>query len=115
MLPPAAVNQQLLSDLFARAVESHVDNVLASRDERKRRERRVTKEEGATEIGISPLHLMRLMRRHQIKGYREEGTRRFFFALGELLDWRDANLREDGGLKGTLRRSAPPHKEKEGK
>jgi hypothetical protein len=101
---------RLLNEL----IEVKVNAVLASRDETERRAKRVTVQEGAAELGITERHLLRLLDRGEVKGTRAPGTRRYYFVLGDLLDWAKESTREDGGLRYTTRKSAAGAKREKG-
>lgn len=104
--------RKLLTDALEQTIERKMAAILAAQAEHQKRERRVTTEVGAAEIGIAPQHLLRLARNNKVKKERIPGTRRLYFKVGDLLDWCRDNIREDGSLKYTTRNSAPGAKKK---
>jgi hypothetical protein len=122
-MPPAIgnktdINQQLMGalalvvDVITLTAQQAAEKVYQQRVEQERRDKVVLTEEGAEFLGMKPANLSRLAKDGRIKSRREEGTRRYYFRVGDLVDWRASNSREDGGIKGTHRNSAPGAKKK---
>jgi hypothetical protein len=98
---------EAFSQLIRQIARQEAASLLQEQAAQTERNRLIDSQEGSLMLGLKETHLRRLRRENKIKGVRAEGTRRFYFRLGDLLDWKAANTRlDDGGLKHSRRDSA---------
>lgn len=112
LLPGLNGDPTNMANMLCSLIKEITQEALQEQFESDRRNKLVTATEVGELLNMPQRYVLVLRARGELKSSRKDGTTRYYFRLGDVLDWQKANLREDNTIKRRHRTSAPGVKQK---